>query len=58
MINSTPDQSPSSEAGSIDSIVSAGPGGAMAVAAVATAIVVALWFGFYWLVFLPRAVVP
>jgi hypothetical protein len=55
MINSHPEQSSASETDSIDAIVSAGPGGALAVAAIATAIVVALWFAFYLMVFLPRS---
>jgi len=38
----------------IDEIVRSGPHGAIAVAGVATAIVIALWFAFYFLVFLPR----
>jgi hypothetical protein len=38
----------------IDAIVRSGPGGAIAVAGVATAIVVGLWFAFYLLVYLPR----
>ncbi len=42
------------EAHRVDDIVSAGPSGAIAVAGIATAIVVALWFAFYFLVFLPR----
>ena len=41
----------------IDEIVRAGPSGAIAVAGIATAIVVALWFAFYFLVFLPRGVI-
>jgi hypothetical protein len=53
--------SPSSEAASqgddakVDEIVRAGPQGAIAVAGIATAIVIALWFAFYLLVFLPRS---
>jgi hypothetical protein len=39
----------------IDEIVRSGPGGAVAVAGIATAIVVALWFAFYFMIFLPRA---
>jgi hypothetical protein len=39
----------------VDAIVRAGPSGAIAVASVATAIVVALWFAFYLFVFLPRS---
>jgi hypothetical protein len=38
----------------IDEIVRSGPGGAVAVAGIATAIVIALWFVFYFMVFLPR----
>jgi hypothetical protein len=38
----------------IDEIVRSGPGGAVAVAGIATAIVIALWFAFYFMVFLPR----
>jgi hypothetical protein len=55
MINSTPEQPPPSDAESVEAIVNAGPGGAIAVAGIATAIVIALWFAFYFLVFLPRS---
>ncbi len=41
----------------IDAIVARGPGGAFAVAGVATAIVVGLFYLFYLLVYLPRGVV-
>lgn len=41
----------------IHEIVGAGPKGALAVAGIATAIVIALWFAFYFLVFLPRGVI-
>jgi hypothetical protein len=55
MINSPPTQATSeAESDAVDAIVRAGPRGAVAVAGIATAIVVALWFAFYWLVFLPR----
>ena len=47
-----------SENEAIDAIVRSGPRGAIAVAGIATAIVVALWFAFYLLVFLPRGAVP
>jgi hypothetical protein len=59
MINSIATSPPSStsEEDSVDAIVSAGPRGAIALAGVATAIVVALWFAFYLLVFLPRGTV-
>jgi hypothetical protein len=38
----------------IDEIVRSGPHGAVVVAGIATAIVIALWFAFYFIVFLPR----
>jgi uncharacterized membrane protein len=38
----------------VSRIVSAGPRGALAVAGIATAIVVATWLAFYLFVFLPR----
>ena len=43
--------------GQVEDIVRAGPTGALAVAGIATAIVIALWFAFYFLVFLPRGVI-
>jgi hypothetical protein len=58
MINSPSPQvaMPGSEDEAVETIVRDGPGGAVAVAGVATAIVMALWFAFYLLVFLPRSV--
>jgi hypothetical protein len=41
----------------VDEIVSRGPSGAFAVAGVATAIVVALYVLFYFVVYLPRGAV-
>ncbi len=59
MINSLPPTAVTgSENEAVDAIVRSGPRGAIAVAGIATAIVVALWFAFYLLVFLPRGVVP
>jgi hypothetical protein len=57
MINSsTPPSSQSgSEDESVDAIVRSGPAGAIAVAGIATAIVIVLWFAFYLLIFLPRS---
>jgi hypothetical protein len=59
MINSPspPAAASESENDSVDAIVRAGPRGAVAVAGIATAIVIALWFAFYWLVFLPRGAI-
>ena len=41
----------------VDAIVRQGPAGTFAVAGVATAIVVAIYFLFYFVVYLPRGVV-
>ena len=41
----------------VEDIVSRGPVGAFALAGIATAIVVLLYFGFYFLVYLPRGTV-
>jgi hypothetical protein len=46
--------SPETEGARIDEIVRSGPKGAVVVAGIATAIVIALWFAFYFIVFLPR----
>jgi hypothetical protein len=46
--------SPETEDARIDEIVRSGPRGAVAVAGIATAIVITLWFLFYLMVFLPR----
>jgi hypothetical protein len=45
---------PETEDTRIDEIVRSGPKGAVAVAGIATAVVIALWFAFYFMVFLPR----
>jgi hypothetical protein len=46
---------PSEEQARVEDIVAKGPYGAMALAGSAVGIVLALWFAFYFLVFLPRA---
>lgn len=52
MINSDPPTPLAPDA--VERIVAEGPGGALAVAGIATAIVMAIWFAFYLFVFLPR----
>ena len=42
----------------IDAIVESGPRGAIALAGIATFIVVTIWFAFYLFVFSPRAMTP
>ena len=55
MINSElPEQIENSADDRVNRIIAAGPGGALALAGVATALVVAIWFAFYLFVFLPR----
>jgi hypothetical protein len=59
MINPPPPPAAtSSESEAVEAVVRSGPHGAIAVAGIATAILVALWFAFYLLVFLPRGTVP
>ncbi len=57
MINSSSPQTSAAgtEDQSVEAIVRSGPRGAVAVAGIATAVVIALWFAFYVLVFLPRS---
>jgi hypothetical protein len=42
----------------VNAILQAGAKGGVALAGLATAIVVAIWFAFYLLVFMPRAITP
>jgi len=53
----TSDKQQEAEDHQVDEIVKRGPSGAFAVAGVATAIVVAIYFIFYFAVYLPRGVV-
>jgi hypothetical protein len=41
----------------LDEIVRRGPGGAIVLAGISTAIVIGMWFVFYFAVFLPRGVI-
>jgi hypothetical protein len=50
-------QSPLPSDDDVERVVAAGPHGAIAVAGVAALIVIAIWFAFYFFVFLPRGVV-
>ena len=55
MINTDlPDPIKNTEDERVERIVAAGPGGALVLASIATACVVAMWFAFYLFVFLPR----
>jgi len=57
MLNSPPALPPAAEAETIERTVRAGPKGAIALAATTTAIVILLWFAFYFIVFLPRGTI-
>ena len=62
MINSEPIRG-ESDAGTqqdadVNAILRSGAKGAVVLAGLATAIVVAIWFAFYFLVFVPRAIPP
>lgn len=46
---------PETNQDAVDDIVSQGPGGALAVAGTAVLIVLAIWFAFYFFVFVPRS---
>lgn len=56
-MNSNQEATTDQEDARVDEIVRSGPAGAIAVAGIATALVVAMWFAFYFLVFLPRGVI-
>ena len=62
MINSEPtsgeDDSATQQEADVDAILRSGAKGAVVLAGLATAIVVAIWFAFYLLVFVPRAIAP
>ena len=62
MINSEPvtdyDASSTQQDAAVNAISLSGAKGAVALAGLATAIVVAIWFAFYALVFVPRAIAP
>jgi hypothetical protein len=62
MLNSDPATGDSETSAQQDAEVNAtlqsGARGAVALAGLATAIVVVIWFAFYALVFLPRAIAP
>jgi hypothetical protein len=60
MLNSEPieTQPPDTEEAAVRRILHSGPVGAITLASIATVIVVAIWFAFYLLVFVPRAGAP
>ena len=60
MLNSPlpPPAGPEPRDADIEAIVANGPRGAIAVAGIATFLVVAIWFAFYLFVFTPRAIGP
>ena len=57
MVNAGPDLETRTDDDAVEEIVSRGPSGAFAVAGITTAIVVAIYFAFYFFVYLPRGAV-
>ncbi|SAL60002.1 hypothetical protein AWB71_03338 [Caballeronia peredens] len=55
-MNQDPDVNEAVDA-KLDAIVKRGPAGAIALAGISTAIVIGMWFIFYFAVFLPRGVI-
>jgi hypothetical protein len=55
MLNTVRQQTPSEDDVAVHEIMRSGSIGAIVLAGLATAIVVALWLAFYFLVFIPRA---
>lgn len=58
MLNSPPPEAADNaqpDSGAVEAIVRSGPRGAVALAGLATLIVVLLWLAFYLFVFVPRA---
>ena len=59
MLNSDPvSEDTASQDATVHAILRSGAIGAVLVAGLATAIVVAIWYAFYFLVFVPRAGAP
>jgi hypothetical protein len=54
MINSSLPQDPNADDNEVARIVEAGPGGALLLAAIATAAVVLIWLAFYAFIFIAR----
>ena len=54
MINSDPSLPHAPDDNAVERIVARGPGGALVLAGITTALVVAMWLAFYLFVFLPR----
>ena len=62
MINSSfdigDDAASAHQEAAVNAISQSGAKGAVALAGLTTAVVVAIWFAFYFLVFIPRAIAP
>jgi hypothetical protein len=61
MLNSDPDtheDAGTQQEADVNAILRSGAKGAVVLAGLASSIVVAIWFAFYALVFLPRAIAP
>lgn len=57
-LNSDDDAASAQQDAAVNAIMQSGAKGAVVLAGLATVIVVAIWFAFYLLVFVPRAITP
>jgi hypothetical protein len=55
MLNTNPEPTQANDDAAVHAIMRSGQMGAIVLAGLATAVVVALWLAFYFLVFVPRA---
>jgi len=58
MLNTDPQPAQADDDAALHAIIRSGSMGAIVLAGLATAVVVALWLAFYFLVFIPRAMAP
>ncbi len=55
MLNTDPDETQADDNAAVHAVLQSGSLGAIVLAGLATAVVVAIWLAFYFVVFLPRA---
>ncbi len=58
MLNTEPDQTQADDNAAVHAVLQSGSLGAIVLAGLATAVVVAIWLAFYFMVFIPRALTP
>ncbi len=58
MLNTGSDQTQADDNAAVHEVLQSGSLGAIVLAGLATAVVVAIWLAFYFMVFIPRALTP